>query len=119
MKKNLAVIKGTFFPLLLCLILFISTIPVNAATYTANSSGRSFSKSWSVTKINTSERTFKYGYNTTLINEDYTHTYHRTKSHRAYVKNTGVAYEKKASGGNYAKAEVTHHSGTVYYEYNY
>ena len=106
-------------PLLVCLLLVISTIPVNAATYYANSSGKSFSKAWSVTKINTSERTFKYGYNTTLINEDYTHTYHRSYSHSAYVKNSGSAYEKEASKGKYAKAEIQHHSGTVFYEYNY
>ncbi|MDD5927089.1 MAG: hypothetical protein PUD12_02725 [Firmicutes bacterium] len=112
-------IRKILVSLLLCMALLICAIPVNAATYTANSSGQSFSEAWSVTKINTSVRTFKYGYNTTWINEDYTHTYHRTKDCYAYVKNSGAAYQKNAVAGKYAKAEITHHTGTVYYEYGY
>jgi hypothetical protein len=61
----------------------------------------------------------KYGYNTTWINEDYTHTYHKDKTHYAYVKNTGTAQEKKGNAGKYAKVEVKHRSGTVYYSYRY
>lgn len=105
--------------LMISVMLVSSTVVVNAASYTENSKGRSFADDWSATPINTSERTFKYGYNTTLINEDYTHTYHRTKTHHAYVKNTGTVEDSKGTSGNYAKSEITHHAGTVYYRYYY
>ncbi|MGF7127719.1 hypothetical protein J2T56_002448 [Natronobacillus azotifigens] len=93
--------------------------PVSAVEYNYNSSGKNFSKAWSSTPINTSTRTMKYGYNTTWINEDYTHTYHKDKTHYAYVKNTGTAQEKKGNPGKYAKVEVRHRPGTVYYSYSY
>ncbi|WP_148295045.1 mediterrocin family bacteriocin [Gracilibacillus boraciitolerans] len=92
---------------------------VSAAEYNYSSSGKSFSKAWSSTPINTSTRTMKYGYNTSWINEDYTHTYHKNSTHTAYVKNTSKAQEKNARAGSYAKVEITHASGTVYYSYEY
>lgn len=91
---------------------------VSAATYTRNSSGRSFKKAWSTTPINTANQTFKYGYNTLFFNEYYTHTYHRNKKHEAYVKNERAATTKKAKPGKYAKAEIIH-KGTVFYSYSY
>lgn len=107
----------TAFALALCMCL--SAIPVSAATYEKNSSGRSFSDPWSVTSINTSVRTFKYGFNMKAIDEDYTHTYHETKEHTAYVKNTHRAQTKTKAAGTYAYCEITHASGTVYYRYSY
>lgn len=94
---------------------------VSAVTYTANSKGKSFSKSWSVTQINTATRTFKYGFNTKFINEDYTHTFHANKKHTATVKNTGGYGKKTANAGKYAKIEIAHKGGndTVYYTYSY
>lgn len=106
--------------LALTLVMSFGFVPANAETvYDANSSGQSFSSDWVVTKVNTADKTFKYGYNTSLINEDYTHTYHRTINHYAYVKNTGTAQNLKGFAGSYAKAEITHYSGTVYYRYSY
>ncbi|WP_449273599.1 mediterrocin family bacteriocin [Lacticaseibacillus jixiensis] len=75
------------------------TQQVNAASYTYNSSGKSFSKAWSSTPINSATRT--------------------CKSHSAYVKNTSVAQTKTAAAGNYAKVAVTHAGSTVYYTYAY
>ncbi len=105
--------------LMISVMLISSTVVVNATTYSKNSSGESFKDEWYHTPVSTSDRTFKYGYNTTLINEDYTHTYHRTKTHHAYVKNTGTSQDSKGSAGDYAKSEITHHSGKVFYEYSY
>lgn len=104
----------------LTLALFVgSATPIGAATYNYSSKGKSFKKAWSTMPINTADRTMKYGYNTLFINEDYTHTFHKSKAHYAYVKNSGSAYEKPGSKGKYAKAEIRHHSGTVFYRYRY
>lgn len=105
--------------LLLIFTISLSASIVGATTHKANSKGKSFKSSWSHTPINTSNRTFKYGYDTTLINEDFTHTYHRTKKHTAYVKNTARAQSKTKSKGTYAKVEIRHASGTVYYSFSY
>ncbi|KZE64059.1 hypothetical protein AWM68_13205 [Fictibacillus phosphorivorans] len=104
-----------------CVLAMSFGTSANAATESTNSSalGKSFSSAWSKTVINTSTKTFKVGYNTSWINEDYTHTYHSGNSHTAYVKNTGSAQTLKGSAGSYAKAEIQHHSGTVYYSYTY
>ena len=106
----------------LALTMSIGTISVQAATTKSTDSktlGKSFSDPWSSTRINDETRTFKVGYNTTLINEDYTHTYHKKNSHYAYVKNTGSSQNLKKGSGTYAKAEIKHHSGTVFYSYTY
>lgn len=104
----------------LTLALFVGGVnQVSAASHTYNSSGKSFSKAWSSTPINTATETMKYGYNTLFINEDYTHTYHKEKAHTAYVKNTSNAKDKSAKAGKYAKIEIAHKNGTVYYTYSY
>lgn len=104
----------------LVLSMSFGTVSAHAATSSANSKdlGKSFSDPWSKTIINSSTETFKVGYNTTAIDEDYTHTYQKSKSHTAYVKNSGSAQTLKGSAGNYAKAEIKHHSGTVYYSFS-
>ncbi|MFS0783486.1 hypothetical protein [Bacillus sp. 1P06AnD] len=103
----------------LVLAMSVGTVSAHAATDSTDSAtlGKSFSNDWSSTRINSSTETFKVGYNTTLINEDYTHTFQKDKSHSAYVKNTGSAQTLKGSAGSYAKAEIQHHSGTVYYSF--
>jgi hypothetical protein len=105
--------------LTLALLLPLGSTGASAKVYKEDSGSRSFSKAWSSTPVNTSERTFKYGYNTTAINEDYTHTYHRTKGHTAYVKNISNQQTLNKSKGSYAKAEIRHKSGKVFYEYSY
>jgi hypothetical protein len=110
--------------IVLSLLLFVGVFAMgtgvaNATTYSYDSSGRSFSKGWSSTPVDDANRTMKYGFNTTAIDEDYTHTYHRTKSHTAYVKNSARAQTKKGAAGNYSKPEIQHASGKVYYEYIY
>ncbi|QDA75936.1 hypothetical protein EOT00_13680 [Listeria seeligeri] len=97
----------------------IGSINADAKTIEKKSTGKSFSKAWSSTAVSTANETFKYGYNKALINEDYTHTYNYKKTHYAYVKNSGKAVEKKAGAKSYAKAEIAHKSGTVYYRYKY
>lgn len=116
MKK----LKGLVVSFLTLAFLIGGVTQVSAASYTYDSSGRSFSKAWSSTPINTSIRTFKYGYNTRAINEDYTHTYHKNTKHTAYVKNTNRAQEKTGKAGKYSKVEITHKSGgKVFYTYSY
>lgn len=109
--------KTVAFMLAMCMIL--AAVPVSAAEYNANSSGKKFSGDWNVTSINTETRTFKYGFNTAAIDEDYTHTYHETKQHTAYVKNSARVQSVVKAEGKYAKAEIRHAAGTVYYRYSY
>lgn len=113
--------KSKFLVLMMAIVMVFSTVSVaSATTYEGNSKGKSFKREWSVTAINDSTRTFKYGYDTTLINEDFCHTYHKSKKHTAYVKNTNRSQNLTKGAGKYAKAEITHKGGgTVYYTYTY
>lgn len=105
----------------LVLALSLGTVSANAATVSTDSKtlGKGFTDAWTSTQINTSTRTFKVGYNKTLINEDFTHTYHKNNAHKAYVKNSGSAHTANGKAGKYAKSEIRHHAGTVYYSYTY
>jgi len=105
----------------LVLALSVGAVSTHAAKEETDSKtlGKSFKEAWSKTITNTSSKTFKVGYNTSWINEDFTHTYHQKNAHYAYVKNTGSVQTLKGSAGKYAKAEIKHHSGTVFYSYTY
>ena len=86
-------------------MLFSST-NAYATTSTVWSDGHSFEDDWE-DSVDTSDWTMEYGYNTSWINEDYTHTIHYSRSHIAKVSN-GVGYSDSASAGNWAEIEVSH-----------
>ena len=70
-----------------------------------------FTDSWSDVEYG-DDWTMKYGYNTTWINEDWTHTKHPDIATTAKVKNSnGTHVGSKAGSGNWSKIEVRH-SGT-------
>lgn len=96
---------------------FVSST-ADAASQAYSSTGHSFSKAWEATGEGTNW-VMTYGYNTTLINEDYTHTLHNTTSHTAIVKNANGNYSSDGSKGNWAKIEVTHSGSSIQYTINY
>lgn len=111
--------RKKLFAVVLSMTLAMSAVPVNAVTYSATSDGHSFSGYWAAYEINTATRTFVYGFNDWLIDEDFCHTYHANKKHTAYVKNTKRAQKKTKDAGKYSKVEITHSSGGIYYSYTY
>lgn len=96
----------------------VFAIPVSAATTTKSSSGRSFSSSWEAAASD-SDWTMNYGFNTALINEDYTHTIHYSKHHTATVSNANGSFSDEDKAGNWAGIEVTHSGSSVYYSISY
>lgn len=90
----------------------------DAATVVRDSSGKSFTKAWELTASG-SNWLMVYGYNESLINEDYTHTTHSAYNHTATVSNGSGAYSKNASKGAWAKIEVRHSGSYVQYSLTY
>lgn len=90
--------------------------PAYAETYT--SSGQSFSSAWELAKSGSNWR-IEYGYNTFLINEDYTHTLHFSKYHTAIVSNANGSFSSYNNPGQWASIEVTHSGNYVTYSISY
>lgn len=79
-----------------------------------SSSGHSFVADW---KGVAEGKTWvmHYGFDTTLINEDYTKTKHMSRAHIAKVKNANGTHADSDSAGNWAGIEVRHKGSTIYY----
>ena len=106
---------------LLLVVMFLAIViaePASAASSTYSSTGRGFSQAWEATASGTSWL-IKYGYNTAWINEDYTHTYHSSKSHVAIVSNANGSFTDYDIGGYWAGIEVTHSGSYVTYTISY
>lgn len=112
MKKNFS----TF--LAICFIAVCCATPTFAATKTYDSNGMSFERPWELTAGN-GGWLMKSRYNTTWINEDYTHTYHSSKHHVATVSNSNGSFSDEGNGGNWAGIEVRHNSNYVIYSMSY
>jgi hypothetical protein len=112
MKKLLV---NTSLALGLLATAFAVPATADAATVTKNSSGKGFSKAWEVSTSG-SNWLMKYGFNTSWIDEDYTHTTSSKYAHTATVSNANGAFTDYDSAGYWAEIEVTH-SGT-YVEYS-
>ncbi|GMR63808.1 MULTISPECIES: hypothetical protein [Bacillus] len=99
---------------LLALGLLGAATSVSADTVTKNSSGKTFKNDW---ELSTSGNNWlmNYGYNTSWINEDYTHTTHSVYDHSATVSNSNGAYSDNAGNGSWAKIEVTHSGSFIQY----
>lgn len=82
--------------------------------------GSTFSAAWERYATGDGGRAgLTYGYNTTLVNEDYAWAKHSTQSHYAAVYNgTGWHTGKGVNAGSTSKIEVTH-SGTAVKYYCY
>jgi len=80
------------------------------------SSGRSFSSDWQVTAYDTNAILI-YGYNTVLINEDYSWAYHTEREHSGEVWNaTGAFSSGRKAANNAAKIEVRHNGTSIQYQ---
>ncbi len=71
----------------------------------------SYGNSWSRTEyFDSGKGILKYGYNTTLINEDWATSYHKTKSHQTKVNNSKKsATSVSASAGQYTSTVSVRH----------
>lgn len=105
---------------ILCFVLVVLTLLVVATpasaystTITRTSSG-SFSKAWEA-YTGASNWTMIYGFNTTAINEDYTHGNHSSKWHIVRVKNANGTFSNYDNAGDWAKKEVRHAGTNIRY----
>ena len=107
--------------------LLISTVDASAITKTKTSSGHSFNKKWRAVYYDGSKSAFRvkmnYGYNTTLINEDYTGTEGSTIGyyhHQAIVhNNNGTHKGKYVKWSTDSRIEVRHKGKTITYKVYY
>lgn len=79
-----------------------------------------FTAKWSKKITVASTGSFKYGFNTLLINEDFVHAFHPSKKINANLKNANGTHNASWNPllGLYA-AEVRHSGNTVTYSYSY
>lgn len=107
---------------LLCSLLALGVLGTSTAafadTISRNSRGQSFSNDWELSTSGTNY-IMNYGYNTSWINEDYTHTMHGKYDHSATVSNSNGAYSDNAGSGSWAKIEVTHSGSFIQYSLTY
>ena len=116
MKKTKKIIS-----LLTLLGILASPITANAQTlYTDNKwNSKGFDKAWESTVSGTGY-TYKYGYNTTWINEDYCHAIHDSFDHIAALSNGNGGFSSSIKGaGNWAKIEVRHSGTAILYGIRY
>ena len=111
MKKRIIGILGTA---LVATMAF--GVPVFAKSY--SSDGYSFSSSWEAADSG-SGWVIKYGFNTAMINEDYTHTRHDSLHHTASVSNANGTFADEDKAGQWAGIEVMHSGSTVNYGINW
>ena len=98
-----------------------SPVTANAGTiYSHNEwNSKGFDKAWEST-VSDIGYTFNYGYNTTWINEDYSHSIHDSYDHTAALSNSNGGFESSIKGaGKWAKIEVRHSGTKVLYGIRY
>lgn len=112
--------------MILCVIFacMVSVTPVSAETIQVSATATSFTNAWEKVKqlstTNASELRLKYGYNTTLINEDYARA---TSSvilddykHQAIIQNgNGTHYGDKVAYAYMSTVDVRHKGTSVTY----
>lgn len=105
-------------------ILISGSTNVEARDFYCNSSGHSFSSQWTETKTKSASTanypsnyiTLKYGYNTTLINEDYAHAKAlNTNLQARVINNSGTFTSTVNLYSTWAKIEVTHNGTYIQY----
>jgi len=80
------------------------------------SSGKSFDSDWQASAYS-GNATLIYGYNTVLINEDYSHAYHTSMDHAAIVGNDNGAFmSSRKAAGKEASIEVRHKGASIEYQ---
>lgn len=117
MKKK--IISATFaFAMGLLLIGFSNTSVVFAATYSTTDGSHGFSSEWKEYRTFDGSSTLVYGYNTFLINEDYSHS--NKKYSQAYLTNANGTHRANAAlYTTWSKIEVTHAGTSIVYGVTY
>ncbi|MCY9137922.1 hypothetical protein [Peribacillus frigoritolerans] len=112
MKKAIFLVVCVF----LSFAIFGSSASAAGQTYTVSNN---FTSSWSK-KITVGTGYFKYGFNTTAINEDFVHSFHPSTKITAKLKNANGTFTASWNAvlGIYSK-EVRHSGSTVSYTYSY
>jgi hypothetical protein len=101
---------------LLSFAIFGSSASAAGQTYTVSNN---FTNSW-YKKITVETGYFKYGFNTTAINEDFVHSWHPSKKITASLKNANGTFTASWNPAlGYYSAEVRHSGSTVSYTYSY
>lgn len=113
MKKK--IISATFaFAMGLLLIGFSNTSVVSAATYSTTNGNKGFSSKWERTDYFDGSSKLVYGYNTFLINEDYSHS--NKKYSQAYLTNANGTHRANAAlNTTWSKIEVPHAGTSIVY----
>lgn len=83
-----------------------------------NNGSHTFKKSWSV-PVSTKIYRMTFGYNTSWINEDFTHAFVVDRTHSAVVNNANGTFSTEASKNQYAKIEVRHSGTKILYGISY
>lgn len=87
---------------------------VSAADFNVTNGGHTFSKAWETTTYFNGSSKLVYGYNTFLINEDYSHS--NKKYSQAYLTNANGTFKGKAAfTTSWSKIEVTHAGNNIIY----
>lgn len=112
MKKFVTVI------ILVCMCFCILSNSVFAAgtIFMSATANNKFTDAWELTKISGTSK-MVYGFNTLLINEDYTYTYHKTKNHSATVSNSNTTNYDNVGADQWARIEATHAGSSVTYRF--
>lgn len=92
--------------------------PVLARDFSKTNGSHTFSTAWEETAYFNGTSKLVYGYNTYLINEDYSHS--NEKYSVAYVKNANGTFKGKAAlTTTWSKIEVTHAGTSITYGVTY
>ena len=110
-----------FTSLLLTLIILVAsgtTVFADSTLLSASNGSHGFKKEWSAVKKSSGKKhILTYGYDTTLINEDYAYANSIGYIHRSKLTNGKGTYygPKKAANGGYSDIEVRHNGKSIKY----
>lgn len=125
--RNNKILIKTVCAIILVAGFLISTVDASAITKSKTSAGHSFKSKWSAVYYDGTKSGYrvkmKYGYNTTLINEDYTATNGSTighYNHQPYVVNANGTHKGKIKAwGSESRIEVRHKGSSITYKVYY
>ena len=84
---------------------------------TTDSSSQQFKSDWSKT-VKSGNATMKYGFDTFLINEDFTEGIHKTKKCTVWVNDLSTYSKDSADANHKAYADTRHKTGQHYRNYS-
>ena len=103
---------------LVVIMSFSGTNMIYARDFRVSSAGHDFNGKWEETALFGNGSKLVYGYNTFLINEDYSHS--NCKYSQAYLINARGTFRANAAlTTTWSKIEVTHAGNFIYYGVTY